>query len=144
MLSNLIQPISTRILYPVLFSKYLKTYIFFEELNCVCIYFIIFLIFRYISHLCYCSNNTEIVSGCLEALDAIMCYSNLQSDSLQTFIIALCRSVNVETYCQTSWKVNTSKICLGMKSFKYLKIQYKYSTNIQVTQETYKKIAFRI
>lgn len=61
--------------------------------------------FRYISHLCYYSNNTEVVSGCLEALDAIMCYSNLQSDSLQTFIIALCRSVNVETYCQTSWKV---------------------------------------
>ncbi|XP_020281635.1 tuberin [Pseudomyrmex gracilis] len=60
---------------------------------------------QYISHLCYCSNNTEIVSGCLEALDAIMCYSNLQSDSLQTFIIALCRSVNVETYCQTSWKI---------------------------------------
>ncbi|RLU20252.1 hypothetical protein DMN91_006859 [Ooceraea biroi] len=58
-----------------------------------------------ISHLCYYSNNTEVVSGCLEALDAIMCYSNLQSDSLQTFIIALCRSVNVETYCQTSWKI---------------------------------------
>ncbi|XP_039314149.1 tuberin isoform X1 [Solenopsis invicta] len=60
---------------------------------------------QYISHLCYYSNNTEVVSGCLEALDAIMCYSNLQSDSLQTFIIALCRSVNVETYCQTSWKI---------------------------------------
>ncbi|XP_077266415.1 TSC complex subunit tuberin isoform X2 [Temnothorax americanus] len=60
---------------------------------------------QYISHLCYYSNNTEVVSGCLETLDAIMCYSNLQSDSLQTFIIALCRSVNVETYCQTSWKI---------------------------------------
>ncbi|KYM81590.1 Tuberin [Atta colombica] len=60
---------------------------------------------QYISHLCYYSNNTEVVSGCLEALDAIMCYSNLQSDSLQTFIIALCRSVNVETYCQTINKI---------------------------------------
>ncbi|XP_032669228.1 tuberin [Odontomachus brunneus] len=60
---------------------------------------------QYISHLCYYSNSTDVVSGCLEALDAIMCYSNLQSDSLQTFVIALCRSVNVETYCQTSWKI---------------------------------------
>ncbi|KOX80745.1 Tuberin [Melipona quadrifasciata] len=50
-------------------------------------------------------NISEVVSGCLEALDAIVCYSNLQSDSLQTFIIALCGSVNVETYCQISWKI---------------------------------------
>ncbi|XP_029054023.2 tuberin isoform X1 [Osmia bicornis bicornis] len=60
---------------------------------------------RYICHLCYYSNSNEVVSGCLEALDAIVCYSNLQSDSLQTFIIALCGSVNVETYCQISWKI---------------------------------------
>ncbi|CAL7948460.1 unnamed protein product [Xylocopa violacea] len=60
---------------------------------------------RYICHLCYYSNSSEVVSGCLEALDAIVCYSNLQSDSLQTFIIALCGSVNVETYCQISWKI---------------------------------------
>ncbi|KAG7209739.1 hypothetical protein KM043_011368 [Ampulex compressa] len=60
---------------------------------------------QYICHLCYYSNSTEVVSGCLETLDAIVCYSNLQSDSLQTFIIALCRSVNVETYCQISWKI---------------------------------------
>ncbi|XP_015588565.1 tuberin [Cephus cinctus] len=60
---------------------------------------------QYICHLCYYSNSTEVVSGCLEALDCIVCYSNLQPDSLQTFIIALCRSVNVETYCQISWKI---------------------------------------
>ncbi|XP_076652775.1 TSC complex subunit tuberin isoform X1 [Halictus rubicundus] len=60
---------------------------------------------QYICHLCYYSNSTEVVSGCLEALDAIVCYSNLHSDSLQTFIIALCGSVNVETYCQISWKI---------------------------------------
>ncbi|XP_066593113.1 tuberin [Prorops nasuta] len=59
----------------------------------------------YICHLCYYSNNSEVVLGCLETLDAIVCYSNLQADSLQTFIIALCRSVNVETYCQISWKI---------------------------------------
>ena len=56
--------------------------------------------------MCYYSNNPDVVSGCLEALDAIVCYSNLQPDSLETFIIALCRSVNAEKYCQMSWKVN--------------------------------------
>ncbi|XP_011497969.1 PREDICTED: tuberin [Ceratosolen solmsi marchali] len=60
---------------------------------------------QYICHLCYYSNSTEVVSASLEALDAIVCYSKLQPDSLQTFIIALCRSVNVETYCQISWKI---------------------------------------
>lgn len=60
---------------------------------------------QYICQLCYYSNNPEVVSASLEALDAIVCYSKLQPDSLQTFIIALCRSVNVEAYCQISWKV---------------------------------------
>lgn len=60
---------------------------------------------QYICHLCYCSNSAEVVSGCLEALDAVVCYGNLQPDSLPTFITALCRSVNVESYCQISWKI---------------------------------------
>lgn len=61
---------------------------------------------QYICYLCYNSNSTEVVSGCLETLDTIVGYNiNLQSDSLQTFITALCRSVNVETYCQISWKI---------------------------------------
>lgn len=62
--------------------------------------------FRQICYLCYYSNSAEIVSASLEALDTIVCYSRLQPDSLQIFIIALCRSVNVEAYCQTSWKVS--------------------------------------
>ncbi|XP_015113598.1 tuberin [Diachasma alloeum] len=61
---------------------------------------------QYICHLCYYSNSSEVVSGCLETLDTIVGYNiNLQSDSLQTFITALCRSVNVESYCQISWKI---------------------------------------
>ncbi|XP_048507911.1 tuberin isoform X2 [Athalia rosae] len=60
---------------------------------------------QYICHLCYCSSSAEVVSGCLEALDAVVCYGNLQPDSLPTFITALCRSVNVESYCQISWKI---------------------------------------
>ncbi|KAK2584988.1 hypothetical protein KPH14_008518 [Odynerus spinipes] len=73
-------------------SAYIDEHIISGLIQCIC-------------HLCYYSNNTDVVSGCLEVLDAIVCYSNLQSDSLQMFIIALCRSVNVETYCQISWKI---------------------------------------
>lgn len=58
-----------------------------------------------ICHLCYYSNSQKVVLGCLEALDAIVCYSNLQPDSLETFIIALCRSVNAESFCEMSWKI---------------------------------------
>ncbi|KAF7385574.1 hypothetical protein HZH68_014004 [Vespula germanica] len=73
-------------------SAYIDEHIISGLIQCIC-------------HLCYYSNNTDVVSGCLEVLDAIVCYNNLQSDSLQMFIIALCRSVNVETYCQISWKI---------------------------------------
>ncbi|XP_008551643.1 tuberin [Microplitis demolitor] len=61
---------------------------------------------QFICHLCYYSNNKEVVSGCLDTLDTIVGYNiNLQSDSLQTFITALCRSVNVDIYCEISWKI---------------------------------------
>ncbi|KAH0546382.1 tuberin [Cotesia glomerata] len=59
-----------------------------------------------ICHLCYYSNNKEVVSGCLDTLDTIVGYNiNLQSKSLETFITALCRSVNVDIYCEISWKI---------------------------------------
>ena len=61
--------------------------------------------FSRICDLCSGSQSTEVVSGSLEALDAIVRYSKLRPDSLLTFIVALCRSVNVEAYCQISWKV---------------------------------------
>ncbi|PSN43169.1 hypothetical protein C0J52_09893 [Blattella germanica] len=55
--------------------------------------------------LCCWSNSVEVVLTCLQVLDTVVCYSNLPSDSLRTFISALCRTVNVEAYCQSSWKV---------------------------------------
>ncbi|XP_077979844.1 tuberin-like [Glandiceps talaboti] len=41
----------------------------------------------------------------LQVLDAVVCYSCLPVDSLHHFIEALCRTVNVEKFCQTSWKL---------------------------------------
>ncbi|XP_067006155.2 tuberin isoform X2 [Anabrus simplex] len=56
-------------------------------------------------YLCCCSNSQQVVLTCLQVLDTVVCYSNLPSDSLPTFISALCRTVNVEAFCQSSWKI---------------------------------------
>ncbi|XP_014220709.1 tuberin [Trichogramma pretiosum] len=78
----------------------------------------------YICQLCYNSNNTEIVSASLEALDAIVCYSKLQPDSLQTFIIALCKTVNDQAYCQMSWKIMRNLLGTHMGHSALYKICY--------------------
>ncbi|XP_070579524.1 tuberin-like [Ptychodera flava] len=41
----------------------------------------------------------------LQVLDTVICYSCLPVDSLHHFIEALCRTVNIEKFCQTSWKL---------------------------------------
>lgn len=51
------------------------------------------------------SNQQIIVLNCLQVLETIVGYSNLPTDSLTTFIAALCRTVNHEEYCQISWKI---------------------------------------
>lgn len=42
--------------------------------------------------LCCWSNSEEVVLTCLQVLDTVVCYSTLPSDSLHTFISALCRT----------------------------------------------------
>ncbi|KAK7793760.1 hypothetical protein R5R35_000957 [Gryllus longicercus] len=57
---------------------------------------------------CYlscCSNSPQVVLACLQVLDTVVCYSNLPSDSLPTFVSALCRTVNAEEFCPSSWKI---------------------------------------
>ncbi|XP_063234483.1 tuberin isoform X2 [Bacillus rossius redtenbacheri] len=55
--------------------------------------------------LCSWSSSQPVVLEGLQVLDAFVCYSNLPVQSLTPFIIALCRTVNVEAYCQNSWKI---------------------------------------
>ncbi|KAJ9583770.1 hypothetical protein L9F63_021894, partial [Diploptera punctata] len=55
--------------------------------------------------LCCWSNSEQVVLTCLQVLDTVVCYSTLPPESLHTFICALCRTVNIEAYCQSSWKV---------------------------------------
>ncbi|XP_030069508.1 tuberin isoform X2 [Microcaecilia unicolor] len=41
----------------------------------------------------------------LQVLDAVVCYNCLPSESLPTFIITLCRTINVKELCEPCWKL---------------------------------------
>ncbi|XP_073996859.1 TSC complex subunit tuberin isoform X2 [Rhodnius prolixus] len=55
--------------------------------------------------LCCQSKDEQVVISCLQVLDTIVCYTNLPCESLPPFIATLCRTVNIEIYCPTSWKI---------------------------------------
>lgn len=42
---------------------------------------------------------------CLQVLDATLCYTVFPAENLNQCVLALCRTVNREAYCQTSWKI---------------------------------------
>ncbi|XP_050345803.1 tuberin isoform X7 [Nymphalis io] len=56
-------------------------------------------------HLCVYSADPGVVQGCLSLLEAVVSYSLLPRAALRTFVAALCRTVNIEHYCQNSWKL---------------------------------------
>ncbi|XP_037872619.1 tuberin isoform X4 [Bombyx mori] len=56
-------------------------------------------------HLCVYSPEVTVVQQCLSLLEAVVSYSLLPRASLPTFVGALCRTVNMEHYCQNSWKL---------------------------------------
>lgn len=56
-------------------------------------------------HLCVYCADTSVVQCCLSLLEAVVSYSLLPRAALRTFVAALCRTVNLEHYCQNSWKV---------------------------------------
>ncbi|XP_046387021.1 tuberin [Ischnura elegans] len=58
-----------------------------------------------ICFLCLRTNSKEVVLSCIQVLDAVVCYSTLPSDSLGTFICALCRTANIEPFYQSCWKI---------------------------------------
>lgn len=55
--------------------------------------------------MCCSLDDTQIVLQCLYVLDAALCYTVFPTETLASCIVALCRTVNKETYCQTSWKI---------------------------------------
>lgn len=62
----------------------------------------------FIQHLCLLmcnTNNVNTVMACLQIMSSIVAYSNMSPDSLPSFVGGLCRTVNVESYCESSWRV---------------------------------------
>lgn len=49
--------------------------------------------------------NTQTVLMWLSVLDTVICYAIFPNETLALCIVALCRTVNREAYCQTSWKI---------------------------------------
>jgi tuberous sclerosis 2 len=45
------------------------------------------------------------VLGCLAVLDAVICYAIFPNEKLVICVFALCRNVNREAYCHTSYKI---------------------------------------
>ncbi|XP_063533671.1 uncharacterized protein LOC134743970 [Cydia strobilella] len=59
-------------------------------------------------HLCAYSASAGAVVSALALLEAVVAYSLLPRAALPAFVGALCRTVNLERHCQTSWKLMRS------------------------------------
>ncbi|XP_075973057.1 tuberin-like isoform X2 [Anticarsia gemmatalis] len=55
--------------------------------------------------LCVFAAEASVVQSGLSLLEAVVSYSLLPRRALTTFVAALCRTVNLEHYCQNSWKL---------------------------------------
>lgn len=49
--------------------------------------------------------DTQTILLCLSVLDCFICYAIIPNETLTLFIVILCRTVNREAFCQTSWKI---------------------------------------
>nr|XP_019531804.2 tuberin isoform X2 [Aedes albopictus] len=49
--------------------------------------------------------DTQTILLCLTVLDCFICYAIIPNETLTLFIVILCRTVNREAFCQTSWKI---------------------------------------
>ena len=54
-------------------------------------------------------NALSLLQLCLKVLDTVIAYSCLPSESLHQFTACLCRIVNSEQLCQSSWMVSYSQ-----------------------------------
>ena len=63
---------------------------------------------------------SHLSQNALAVLDAVIRYSSLPSAALYHFVLAVCNTVNVEKFCEPSWKVS------GMFCMLYFSVN-KYS-----------------
>ncbi|KAH9628209.1 hypothetical protein HF086_006840 [Spodoptera exigua] len=64
--------------------------------------------------LCAYSAEGGVVASCLSLLEAVVAYSMVPRAAHRAFVAALCRTVNLEHYCQTSWKLMRSVLGADM------------------------------
>ena len=55
-------------------------------------------------YICVCA--CFIFKHSLAVLDAVIRYSSLPSTALHSFVVAVCNTVNVEKFCEPSWRVS--------------------------------------
>jgi tuberous sclerosis protein 2 len=53
----------------------------------------------------YATSDIKVVKECLSFFDIHVRYGSLSSSSVSLFISALCRTVNIESFCEQSWKI---------------------------------------
>ncbi|XP_064629998.1 tuberin-like isoform X3 [Lineus longissimus] len=61
-----------------------------------------------VQYTCTVSNRTKVeedLQMCIQVFNAVVCYSYLPSEALHNFITSLCRLVNLDRFCQASWKL---------------------------------------
>ncbi|KAM4024152.1 tuberin isoform 2-T2 [Anomaloglossus baeobatrachus] len=55
--------------------------------------------------LCNRTTSSYDIEVSLKVLDAVVCYNCLPSESIPTFVITLCRTINVKELCESCWKL---------------------------------------
>ncbi|XP_018417160.1 PREDICTED: tuberin isoform X2 [Nanorana parkeri] len=55
--------------------------------------------------LCNRTTSSYDIEVSLKVLDAVVCYNCLPSESIPTFVITLCRTINVKELCEPCWKL---------------------------------------
>ncbi|XP_075686669.1 tuberin isoform X2 [Rhinoderma darwinii] len=55
--------------------------------------------------LCNRTTSYNDIEVSLKVLDAVVCYNCLPSESIPTFVITLCRTINVKELCESCWKL---------------------------------------
>lgn len=70
--------------------------------------------------LCCSTSNYKTVMSCLQIMATIVAYSNMSTESLPKFIGVLCRTVTIEGYCPSSWKVSKCSRISGRTSKKII------------------------
>ncbi|KAJ8037419.1 Tuberin [Holothuria leucospilota] len=60
---------------------------------------------RHTCSVCNQSQSEEEKDQALKVLEAVVAYSCLPTESLSYFIVALCNTVNITTFCEPSWKL---------------------------------------